>query len=89
MKPIERELRISVDLDAEQGRQPRPGKSNVHRVIVRQTNEVGFQSLVAFLQGKADFDTNCLEALNVLDHVVRQSPSTKYVSTVSSLPFPD
>lgn len=80
MKPIERELRLTVDLDAEQGRQPPPGRSNVHRIIIRQTNEVGFQALQSYLQGKCDFDTNCLEAINVLDHLVRETPRLKYTS---------
>lgn len=80
MKSIDRELRISVDLDAEHGRQPRPNRPNVHRIIIRQTNEVGFHALQGYLQGKSDFDTNCLEAINVLDHLVRESPKTKYTS---------
>lgn len=81
MKPIEREMRISVDLDAEQNRKPSAKKGpDVHRVIVRQTNEVGFQNLNSYLQGKSDFDTTCLEAINVLDHLVRETPRMKYTS---------
>lgn len=79
MKPIDREMRITVDLDAEKGRKPRD-KPDVHRCIVRQTNEVGFQTLVSYLQGKCDFDTNCLEAINVLDHLVRETPRLKYTA---------
>lgn len=77
MKPIERELRITVDLDAEHNRAPRQGKSNTHRIIIRQTNEVGFQTLQSYLKGECDFDTNCLEAINVLDHLVRETPRMK------------
>lgn len=77
MKPIEREVRVTVDLDAEQGRQARPDKPNVHRCIVRQTNEVAFQSLVSYLKGQCDLDTSCLEAINVLDHLIRESPKLK------------
>lgn len=80
MKPIEREVRLTVDLDAEQGRQANPNKPNVHRVVIRQTNEVGFQALEGYLQGQNDFDTSCLEAINVLDHLVRETPRLKYTS---------
>ena len=68
---------MTVDLDAEQGRQARPDKPNVHRCIVRQTNEVAFQSLVSYLKGQCDLDTSCLEAINVLDHLIRESPKLK------------
>lgn len=80
MKSTDRELRISVDLDAEQNRKPRAKGPDIHRVIIRQTNEVGFASLVGYLEGKADFDTTCLEAINVLDHLVRETPRMKYTS---------
>lgn len=80
MKPLDRELRITVDLDAEQGRKPNPNKPNIHRIVIRQTNEVGFQALAGFLEGKSDFDTNCLEAINVLDHLVRETPRLKYTA---------
>lgn len=77
MKSLDREQRLTVDLNTEQGRQPGK-KPNVHRVIIRQTNEVGFQALQGYLQGRSDFDTSCLEAINVLDHLVRETPSMKY-----------
>ena len=82
-KPISREIRLTVDLDAEEGRQPRPGadtEKNKFRVAIRQTNKVGFSSLLAHLKGQATFDNTCLEAINFADHLLRQTPSTKYSS---------
>ncbi|WPG97800.1 Hypothetical protein R9X50_00058100 [Acrodontium crateriforme] len=74
--PIQREIRVLVDLDAEEGRNVRPGgKENKHRVAIRQTNVVRFDSLQAWLDGKASFDTPCLEAINCLDHIMREYPS--------------
>ncbi|KAM3422173.1 hypothetical protein BST61_g2542 [Cercospora zeina] len=87
-KPLSREVRITVDLDVEQGRQPKvKTDKNTFRVIIRQTNKVGFQSLMAHLQGQASFDNTCLEAINFADHLLRQTPSKKFVSIKRSF-FP-
>lgn len=61
MHPIEREHRLIIDLDQEENRTPRAGKENKHRVAIRQTNRVGFNALVAYLEGKCSFDNTCLE----------------------------
>jgi eukaryotic translation initiation factor 2C len=80
-KAITREVKIIVDLDAEEGRQVKEGaRPNVHRVVIRQTNTVGFQQLMAHLQGKTSFDNTCLEAINFADHLLRMTPSTKYTA---------
>lgn len=79
MTPIDRELRILADLDAEEGRTVRPGgKENKHRVAIRQTNRVGFNVLMAYLEGRTGFDNTCLEAINFLDHLLREYPSLQY-----------
>ncbi|GAM83198.1 hypothetical protein ANO11243_011840 [Dothideomycetidae sp. 11243] len=79
---LERELRLSVDLDAEEGRQPKPGKThnNTFRVVVKATTTnavIRFDHLHAYLAGRADFGTSCLEAVNFLDHLLRQHPSQR------------
>ena len=79
MKPIDREMRISVDLDKENGRTPRPGKENTSRIVIRQTNEVGFAALEAYLKGQCDFSNEILETMNFLDHLFHESPRIKYV----------
>lgn len=63
LQPIEREIRLIVDLDAEENRTPRNGKENKHRIAIRQTNRVGFNVLVAYLEGKCTFDNTCLEGM--------------------------
>ena len=80
MKPITREIKIIVDLDKEQGRTPRPGKedANKTRIHIRQTNHVRLDVLVSYLEGKVSFDNSCLEAINFLDHLLREYPSTRY-----------
>jgi len=81
MKQIDRELRITVDLDAEEGRSARSsGKENKHRIHIRQTNPVGFSVLQAYLRRQADFDNTILEAINFMDHILRESPSHKFTA---------
>ncbi|TKX24540.1 Piwi domain-containing protein [Elsinoe australis] len=76
---LEREIRVNVDLDQEQGREP-GRKPNVHRVVIKATAMVRFDNLRAFLDGKADFSTSCLEAINFLDHLLREGPSQNLTS---------
>lgn len=75
LKPISREIRLTIDLDKEKGKTPRPGKEDQHRVVIRQTNTVRFDCLDAFLSKKASFDDRCLEAINCLDQILREFPS--------------
>lgn len=73
------EKRVQVDLDAEQGRKPRKdGKTNSHRVIVKKTGHVDFASLMAYINGHADFNNKCLEAITFADHLMREHPSQQY-----------
>lgn len=75
------EQRVNVDLDAEQGKKPRPdGKTNIHRVVIKRTSDIDFASLTAYLAGKADFNNKCLEAVTFMDHLMRENPSQKYSS---------
>lgn len=69
------ELNIVVDLDAEEGRQARPGRENKHRVIIRQTTKVPLAAIGAYLKGTIAFDNSVLQAINFLDHLLRYTPS--------------
>lgn len=79
LKKIDREVRLQVDLNQEEGRSVRPGgKENKHRIVIRQTNEVGFQSLVGYLEGRSDMNNAVVEAIIFFDHVLRETPAMKY-----------
>ena len=68
LKKIDREARIIVDLDHEEGRTPRAdGKENKHRVAIRFTNELSITGLLAYMEGRTDFDNACLEAVSLHD----------------------
>ncbi|KAK5114285.1 hypothetical protein LTR62_002536 [Meristemomyces frigidus] len=80
MNPIDREHKILVDLDSpeEGGRPAVGGKENKHRVLIRQTNYVGFDVLMGYLDGKCGFDNTILEAINFFDHLLGEYPRMRY-----------
>jgi eukaryotic translation initiation factor 2C len=77
------ELRIEVDLDAEQGRTSSNSK-NKHKVFVRWTRKVDISHLHSFLSGQAHWSTECIDAINALDHILREIPSRKYTQIKKS-----
>lgn len=79
LKPLERELRLIVNLDEERGRPTKAGKAaDAPRIVIRQTNRIRFDTLNAHLEGRCDFDNTCLEAINFADHLLRETPSRNY-----------
>ncbi|KAI9707546.1 MAG: hypothetical protein M1836_000507 [Candelina mexicana] len=78
LKQLPNETTIQVDLDAEDKITPRPGRENKHRVTVRKTNAVNLAAIEGYLRGQMTFDTSVLEAINFLDHLMRQTPSEHY-----------
>ncbi|KAH6682517.1 Piwi domain-containing protein [Halenospora varia] len=73
------EQRILVDLDAERGRAPRPGKESEKIYChIRQSKVVRLSVIAAYLNQQTPFDNAILEAINFLDHAIRQGPSEKY-----------
>jgi eukaryotic translation initiation factor 2C len=74
------ETRYNVNLDDEAGHRARPGRTDLHRVIVRLTAVIDFTTLNGYLSGKADYDKKILQAITVLDHIMRESPSSRFIS---------
>jgi len=76
---LEQEVRINVDLDQEEGRAPSTtsSRSNVQRIVIRPAAVVKFDQLSAYLTGQADFGSECLQAINFLDHLLREYPSQR------------
>lgn len=69
------EMRITVDMDDERGRMPRPGQNNKFHLIIRRSTSVRLASLKAYLEGSAQWDESVMVCMNFLDHLVRQFPS--------------
>ncbi|KAI9822452.1 MAG: hypothetical protein M1827_000171 [Pycnora praestabilis] len=80
LSELKAEVTFFVDFDAEEGVTPRAGKENRHRVTIRKTNPVNLAVLTAYLGGKMSFDTPVLEAINFLDHLMREWPSKQYTT---------
>lgn len=71
------EQRVMVDLDAEQGRQPRSTGPDTVLCIIRPTKSLRMACIGAYLNRQAPFDNTILECINFLDHVMRMMPSEK------------
>ncbi|KAI4731767.1 Piwi-domain-containing protein [Aureobasidium sp. EXF-10728] len=76
----ESEIRFNVNLDEEAGHKARPGRTDLHRVILRLTTVIDFTILSAYLNNQAAYDKKILEAITVLDHIMRENPSSKFIS---------
>ncbi|KAK4692655.1 eukaryotic translation initiation factor 2C, partial [Lecanoromycetidae sp. Uapishka_2] len=78
---FKRELRVSVDLDAEDGRPPR-GTPNIHRVVISnpKNKKINLAAIKGYLEGTTDFDISVLEAINFLDHLLRETPSKTLIN---------
>lgn len=73
------EQRITVDLDAEKGRAPRPGAlPDTCYVVIRPSKSIRMAVIQAYLQKKTPFDNAILEGINFLDHAMRQGPSEHF-----------
>lgn len=76
--------RITVDLDAEEGKPAKSGRGNKHTVHLRWTRQVDFSGLGAFLSGQASWSTECIDTINFLDHLLREGPSRQYTKIKNS-----
>jgi len=67
---LEKELRITVDLDKEDGKKPRTDKKtgqekpDLWRVYIKSAGTVRFDALRGYLERKSSFDDHCIEAIS-------------------------
>ncbi|RMZ70216.1 eukaryotic translation initiation factor 2c [Pyrenophora seminiperda CCB06] len=79
------DLRITVDLDEEEGRPTKLGaRGNKHTILLRRTRKVDFASLAGFLNGQIGWTNECIDTINFLDHVLREWPSQRYTQIKKS-----
>jgi eukaryotic translation initiation factor 2C len=57
-----------------------PSRDNKHRIVIRKSGTVPMQILDAYLCGKTDYDKSVLAGINFLDHLIRETPATKFVA---------
>ncbi|KAF2859346.1 Piwi-domain-containing protein [Piedraia hortae CBS 480.64] len=88
-RKIEKELRISVDLDVDEDCEPHEGKGNKHVIVIRPTHQIKFDTLHSYLAHRCDFDKSILEAITFFDHMLRETPSKKLTSIKRSFFAPE
>lgn len=71
------ELRLMVDLDAEEGRPSRPGGNNTIRLRITRTKDFDPSIIQGYLKGQIGNNVAVLEAINFMDHLLREGPSQK------------
>ena len=68
------EIKLTVDLDAEQKR-PAGRKPNTFNLVIRRTKVLDLSVIQAYLDGRIQSGVPVLEAVNFLDHLLREGPS--------------
>lgn len=75
------ELRFTVNMDQERGRQPRADKGpDIVMFIIRKTTVIRLDALRAYLEGNMSWDDHILECMNFFDHIIRKLPSENMIS---------
>lgn len=69
------EIRMTVDLDEGKTQQKVSRQGNTFHVTLRKTTEVQMGALQGYLEQKIQFNNAVNEALNFVDHLIRQWPS--------------
>ncbi|KAH0537257.1 hypothetical protein FGG08_005919 [Glutinoglossum americanum] len=79
-----KEVVIKVDLDLEEGIIPREGRENRFRVVIRKTGIVDLSAIRGYLEGTIEFNNAVLQGINFLDHLMRETPGSKYTTVKQS-----
>ncbi|KAL9609041.1 MAG: hypothetical protein Q9167_006162 [Letrouitia subvulpina] len=78
------EIKLRVDLDKERGTPPRPNaRQNIHAVTIKpaaKQKTIHLSNVRAYLEGKAQFGPEVFEAINFLDHLLRETPGKKLIN---------
>ncbi len=81
------EIRVLVDLDAEEGRPGPSNGRNTFRLSVKRTREFNPSIIQAFLDKKVQMSKDVAEAIIFMDHLLREGPSSnpQFVTVKRSL----
>lgn len=73
----------TIDLDAEQGRPPHPRKGPdlvIVRIAKAKERQIHLNTLQEWLDDRTTFNNTVYEAINFLDHLLRETPSKKFIN---------
>lgn len=71
-------VKVLVDLNVEKGKPSSNRQANQFEVNLRFSRILKFDLLRTWLQGKCNFDVQCLEMLSLMDHLIRETPSQAF-----------
>lgn len=69
------QIKVMVDLDVEEGKPPSRDGKNAFRVHISPTKKLDLGALQAYMDGKIQYNTNVMEGINFMDHLLREGPS--------------
>lgn len=69
------QVRIMVDLDVEEGKPPSPNGRNAFRAHITRTKTLDLSVLQSYMEGRVQYNVNVMEAINFMDHLLREGPS--------------
>lgn len=82
MTKLPGEQTIHVDLAAERG--GKPSDKQKFQVVIRPSKVVKFDLLRAYLDGKTNWQSEMLESMSFLDHLLREKPSRTFTQIKKS-----
>jgi eukaryotic translation initiation factor 2C len=59
---------------------PRTPRDNKFKVVIRKSSTVALQTVEAFVKGKYRLDNDVIVGITFLDHLMRETPSNKFLS---------
>lgn len=72
------ETRLEVDLNLDEGR-PSAAK-NTFKVVIRRTAELDLSAVKLYLEGQRDMDSDVIDCITFLDHLLRETPSRNHIA---------
>ncbi|KAL8815674.1 MAG: hypothetical protein Q9223_005211 [Gallowayella weberi] len=80
---IEKEVHMDIDLDEEKGldiSKIADENRDVHNVFIRRSARIDLANIYAYLNGQIDFGSSVIDAINFLDHLIREYPSKQHIN---------
>ena len=67
-------------MDQVRGRTPRAGHDNIHTVQISRTKQLDLGALDGYIDTNRYHDTDVIEAISFLNHLIRFTPSANLIS---------
>ncbi|KAL8726906.1 MAG: hypothetical protein Q9166_006395 [cf. Caloplaca sp. 2 TL-2023] len=84
---LKTEFHTMIDLDKERGRditRIANEKRDIYRVHIKKSAHIDLNNIYAYLDGQVDFGPGVIDAINFLDHLIREWPSKQHINIKKS-----